>query len=237
MYRDAESGDSPHNDLAGVRLLQEFNLKTPYVKEVQLTEKIGTFLEANATKPGDIVYIAGFETPIGVKIQRNTNTMTQTTHLKVFELKLTDVTLCINKYVETYPPHYFNIVCGKMAAKNSAIPCTLVGSGMIAKINGEPYLMGVYSSNTQLSQFEGSNGNKKSVVGNIQCTSNDLIFFEKIGLLGRWGISHNFCDHELFMCKTNRCRPWNDICDGKKDCSDGSDESPKQCLNQKPKMS
>ena len=39
------------------------------------------------------------------------------------------------------------------------------------------------------------------------------------------------CRDDQFRCDSNRCitRYW--VCDGDKDCSDGTDEDPKECVN------
>jgi hypothetical protein len=132
------------------------------------------------------------------------------------------------------------VLCG-LSKDKSAIPCHLEGAGMVAKAwiktRADPnpqanfYLFGVYSSNSALARTEGSSlQNNRQVVP--PCTPDDTVFFTKLGYLGRWGISHNFCDADLAMCKNDKCRPWGDLCNGKVECEDWSDELPSTCYNQ-----
>jgi hypothetical protein len=214
-----------------------FNLSTPYVKDVVLTEHVETIVEVNATKPGSQVIVAGFERSNDGILTRSKSV----TSLKVYPLTLTDVSICLDRYSESYQAYYFDILCGASSDKKIPIPCHLEGAGMVArgsiKTNVDPkplesfYLFGVYSSNTARAKTEGTIVQNNRLTA-LPCTADDFVFFTKLGYLGRWGISHSFCDADLAMCRNDRCRPWSDLCNGKSECEDGSDESRQACFNQ-----
>lgn len=242
LFAFTDNPDTPYKDLAALRLKNQFNLSTPYVKDVLLTQFGQTILEANATKPGDTVMLAGFEridpNSVGVQTRSKTN---QT--LQVRQVVLTDIGACINRYLSSYDAFYFDVLCAKGASEKDVVPCRFEGAGMITQGMFDPkaknskvefYLMGVYSSNTALSKSEGTIKAKNQVKPE-DCTANDVIFFTKLGYLERWGISHDFCGHDLAMCLNNKCRPWENLCDGTPQCDDKSDETQQMCHNQKPK--
>lgn len=239
MFTFFENPDTPYKDLAALRLRNQFNLSTPYVKDVLLTQFGQTILEANATKSGDIVTVAGFER-IDSSLASGVQTRSKTAQtLQIHEIALTDVGSCIDRYTTSYDAFYFDVLCGK-TSKN-LIPCRYEGAGMITKgtrdhnVKGakqELYLMGVYSSNTALAKSEGAIKTKNQIPAG-DCGSNDVIFFTTLGYLERWGISHDFCGHDLATCLDNKCRPYEDLCDGVVQCDDKSDEAEHMCQNNK----
>jgi len=238
------NGDSPYKDLAAIRLKDPFKL-TSHVKDVVLTEQVGTILEANATKAGSQVLIAGFDQSYTSRSSSGGGVQTRsksTLPLKMYELKLTDMSTCLDLYMQSYSQaHYFDVLCGLSVDNKTPVPCHLEGSGMIVKASiktrNDPkplenfYLFGVYSSNSAVAVTEGSLIQNNRLV-TPPCTPQDSVFFTQLGYLGRWGISHNFCDAGLAMCRNDKCRPWSDLCNGKFECEDGSDELPSSCFNQ-----
>lgn len=237
VYEQESSGDTPEGDLAGIRLTNKLNFSTPYIKQVALLERPGTLLEANETKPGEILLVAGYENPSagGVKTRAQQD---RGSSLKLTQVTIESTAACIDRYVAAYPTYYFNALCGQTLKKSDVIPCHFQGSGLVKMVRDATgdvtyYLFGVYSSNSALATTEGTLVDKNKMAP-PPCTSSDIIFFFKYAQLGRWAISNNFCDSDLAMCKNDRCRPWVDLCSAEEECEDGSDEVEKICFNQAP---
>lgn len=230
------SGDTPDRDLAVIRLRNRLNTTTPYVKAVSLFETSGTLLEAKETRSGETLLLAGYENPdlnFGVKTRSQQD---KGSPLKVHSVTITDVTTCIDRHTENYPTYYFNVLCATTPKKSSVIPCNYQGSGLVKKVKDAAgsesyYLFGVYSSNSALAKSEGTLVDKNQKTP-PPCSSSDIIFVSRYSQLDRWALSSQFCDNDLAICKNDRCRPWEDLCNGQMDCEDGSDENEKMCFHQ-----
>lgn len=240
MYDENSAGDTPEGDLAAIRLKNQFNFTTPYVKQVSLFESTGTLMEAKETRPGETFILAGFGDSSGGGIETRSS-QAKKLSLKVHSVTIPDLSTCIDRYTEAYPTYYFNILCGIATNKQAlTIPCNYQGAGLVKKVKDitgtEVYqLVGVYSSNSALAKMEGKINATTTPPQQAQapsCTGKDIMFFSKYSHLKRWAISNQFCDNELAMCKNDRCRPWEDLCSGQVECEDGSDENARVCFNQ-----